>query len=223
MAAYLSVIAALLTMATVFADAGTPVVVARHAPDLAPSGMLSTSAWDTASTVELRGFGQAVAQKTEVRALWNEDWIFFAFDCADNSIVSPGEKDGLDHFRLGDTAEVFIAARGVPRYAEVHATPAGRKTLYFCRDYREPTDAPRGADKIDVAASKTQRGWRAFMAVPRRVPGGANEARDYDVFFARYDYASAGDKPTLSSLPAQHGDKPDFHRRSDYAILRLNP
>jgi len=223
MAVFPCLIAALLTMATVFADAGTPVVSARFAPDLAPSGLISSSAWDRTPAVELHGFGQTAAQKTRVRALWNEDWIFFGFDCADASVVSPGERDGLDHFRLGDTAEVFVAPRGLSSYAEIHATPAGRKTLYFCRDYREPTDPPRGAGKIHVTASRTDRGWRAFVAVPRTVPGGTEDAREYDVFFARYDYVSAGDKPAVSSFPAQHGDKPDFHRRGDYAILRLVP
>lgn len=216
-------IAALLTMATVFANAGNPVVNALPAPDLDPASMRSSKAWDRAPSVGLRGFGQNESQTTEVRALWNEDWLFFAFDCADGSVVSPGENDGMDHFRLGDTAEVFVARRGEESYAEVHATPAGRKTLYFCRDYRQPADPPRAAEKTSVAASKTEHGWRAFIAVPRDVLGGTEEASEYDIFLARYDYESGSDKPILSSFPAQRGDKPDFHRRSDYAILRLKP
>jgi hypothetical protein len=218
-----SVIAALLTMATVFANAGNPVIDARPAPDLHPAGMQSSEAWDRAPSMELRGFGNSESQKTEVRALWNEDWLFFAFECADSSVVSPGEKDGIDHFRLGDTAEVFLARRGEAIYAEVHATPAGWKTLYFCRDYRQSTDPPRAAEKTSVAASKTERGWRAFIAVPSVLLGGAEETSEYEVFLARYDYESAGSKPVLSSFPAQRGDKPDFHRRGDYAILRLKP
>ncbi|MFM8684172.1 MAG: hypothetical protein ACKOEG_10415 [Chthoniobacterales bacterium] len=217
------VFAALLTMATVLANAGNPVVRAAPAPDLTPASMQASDLWDRAPAVELRGFDGKDAQKTEVRVLWNDDWLFFSFACADGAIVSPGEKDGLDHFRLGDTAEVFVARRGDPAYAEVHATPAGRKTSYFCRDYRQPAEPPREAGKIVVAAAKTTPGWRAFIAVPRDVLAQSRGENEYDIFFARYDYESAGDKPALSAFPVQRGDKPDFHRRGDYAILRLTP
>ncbi|MFM8230514.1 MAG: hypothetical protein ACKOAL_04760 [Chthoniobacterales bacterium] len=216
-------IAALLTMATVLANAGNPVVRAAPAPDLTPASMQASDLWDRAPAVELRGFDGKDAQKTEVRALWNNDWLFFSFACADRAIVSPGEKDGLDHFRLGDTAEVFVARRGESAYAEVHATPAGRKTSYFCRDYRQPAEPPREAGKIVVAASKTPPGWRSFIALPRGIFGKSEKEKGYDVFFARYDYDSADAKPSLSSFPAQRGEKADFHRRSDYAILQLKP
>ena len=217
------VIAALLTMATVLANTGNPVVRAAPAPAMTPASMQASDLWDRAPAVELRGFDGKDAQKTEVRALWNDDWLFFSFACADLAIVSPGEKDGLDHFRLGDTAEVFVARRGAAAYAEVHATPAGRKTSYFCRDYRQPADPPREAGKIVVAAEKKTPGWRAFIAVARDVLAQSMGENEYDIFFARYDYESADDKPALSSFPVQRGDKPDFHRRSDYAILRLTP
>ena len=210
-------------MATVFANTGNPVVHASPAPGLTPALMQASELWDRAPAVALHGFGGTAAQKTEVRVLWNDGWLFFAFACTDRAIVSPGEKDGLDHFRLGDTAEVFVARRGDPAYAEVHATPAGRKTAYFCRDYRQPADPPRETEKIFVAASKTVHGWSAFVAVPRDVFAKSRDENEYDIFFARYDYTSPEEKPALSSFPAQRGDKPDFHRRGDYAILRLTP
>jgi len=210
-------------MAIVFADTGNPVVHASHAPGLTPALMQTSDFWDRAPAVELRGFGGRAAQKTEARALWNDDWLFFSLACADGAIVSPGDKDGLDHFRLGDTAEVFVAQRGDPAYAEIHATPAGRKTAYFCRGYRQPSDPPREAEKIVVAASKTPPGWRSFIALPRGIFGKSENEKGYDVFFARYDYDSADSKPSLSSFPAQRGEKADFHRRSDYAILQLKP
>lgn len=208
-------------MATVFVNTGNPVVHALRAPSLTPASMQASDLWDRASAVALRGFDGTAAQNAEVRVLWNDDWLFFAFACADRAIVSPGEKDGLDHFRLGDTAEIFFAGRGDAAYAEVHVTPAGRKTVYFCREYRQSADPPREAGNIVVGASKTAPGWRAFVAVPRDVLAKSKGENEYDVFFARYDYESADKKPALSSFPAQHGDKPDFHRREDYAILRL--
>ena len=163
------------------------------------------------------------AQEARVSALWNDEWLFFMFACSDGAIVSPGSEDGLDHFRLGDTAEVFIARRGDKSYAEIHATPAGRKTIYFCSDYRQATEPPGMAGAIRVAASPSARGWRAFFAVPRKLFGAARKDDGYDIFFGRYDYASEGGKPELSSYPVLHGSKPDFHRRENYATLLLTP
>lgn len=208
-------------MAFAFANAGKPAIDAAFAPECGPSIMQECRDWNRARSVDLCGFGGTSSQSTEVRALWNEDWLFFAFACSDRDIVCPGTMDGIDHFLLGDTVEVFVARRGVKAYAEIHATPAGWKTVYFFGDYRKPSDPPQDARNIYVAAEKTHGGWRAFVAVPRDLFGRKETEDEYDFFLGRYDYAVQGDKPTLSSFPAQRGDKPDFHRRADYAILRL--
>jgi len=210
-------------MALALSSAGNPTLDAAPAPGLGPAGMAGSKAWAKARPAALAGFAGSPAQDAEARALWNKDWLFFAFSCSDRSVVSPGERDGLDQFRLGDTAEVFIAPRGLKSYAEIHATPAGRKTLYFCSDYRRPAPAPDGAARVRVEAVRDDdRGWRVFVAVPRELIAGGDEAA-YDVFLARYDYKAVDAPPVLSSFPAQRGDKPDFHRRADYAVLRLNP
>jgi hypothetical protein len=213
--------ALLATMAFSFANADKPAADAVLVHELSPSGMENCREWDTASPVALAGFGGAPVQDTEVRVLWNKNWFFFTFDCSDHSVISPGSRDGLDHFRLGDTVEVFIARSGAKDYAEIHATPAGRKTAYFFCDYREAAGQPSAAGKIRVAATATPQGWRAFLAVPRDLFGCGADADEYEIFFGRYDYEAEGGKPVLSSYPAQRGDKPDFHRREDYAIMRL--
>ena len=210
-------------MALALSSAGNPVVDAVPAPGLEPAGMVAAKEWQHARPVELTGFNSESGQHAGVRVLWNDAWLFFAFSCSDRSIISPGDRDGLDHFRLGDTAEVFIGPHGAKNYAEIHATPAGRKTLYFCGDYRRPATAPEAAGSVRVDAMRDDCGWKAFFAVPRDLFARDGDASGFDVFFARYDYAAAGSSPELSSFPAQRGDKPDFHRRADYAILRLKP
>jgi len=208
-------------MAISLAHAGSPQVEASFAPDLGPAVMTTSGDWSRARAYDLRGCDGSRAQRASVRVLWNNEWIFFAFACVDAAIVSPGTSDGVDHFRLGDTAEVFLAPHAAKAYAEVHATPAGQKSIYYCRDYRQAAEPPAASALIDVRAAADAQGWRAFIAVPRSLFD-RDSADGYDVFFARYDYASAGSKPVLSSFPAQTG-KPDFHRRSDYARLRLLP
>lgn len=208
-------------MAVSLAHAGPSQVEATFARGLRPATAMSSGDWSRARSYELRGCDGSRVQRTSVRVLWNEEWIFFAFDCVDDAIVSAGPSDGADHFRLGDTAEVFLAAHGARQYVEVHATPAGRKTIYYCRDYRQPAEPPAAAARVEVRAASEGKGWQALVAVPRSLSD-RDDTDGYDVFFARYDYASAGSKPALSSFPAQTG-KPDFHRRSDYARLRLVP
>ncbi|MFM8656047.1 MAG: hypothetical protein ACKOD5_02790, partial [Chthoniobacterales bacterium] len=84
-------------------------------------------------------------------------------------------------------------------------------------------EPPRDAGKIVDSAAKTTPGWLGFIAVPRDILARSKGENKYDIFFARYDYESAGATPALSSFPVQRGDKPDFHRRGDSAILRLTP
>ncbi|MFM8809147.1 MAG: hypothetical protein ACKOJB_09665, partial [Chthoniobacterales bacterium] len=138
-----------------------------------------------------------------------------------------GRERGLVAGRLvvvaGEKDVVFIFAPRSCKDVTRHGDERAPTRRCFCRDYRQPAEPPREAGKIVVASSQTTPGWRAFIAVPRDVLAQSRGENEYDIFFARYDYESAGDKPALSSFPVQRGDKPDFHRRGDYAILRLTP
>lgn len=217
------VTAIFLAMAFASSPAGNPAIHSLFSPHTTANSMVACDDWKRAPAVALGGWDGKPAQRTEVRVLWNDDWLFFAFACADRAIVSPGDRDGLDHFRLGDTVEVFAARRGAKDYLEVHATPAGRKTAYFFGDYRQPVPSPDGACRIRVAAEEVSHGWQALIAVPRDLFGSAGTGDEYEIFLGRYDYDAEQGAPALSSYPVQHGGKPDFHRREDYAILRLKP
>jgi len=175
--------------------------------------------WIRCPEVALSGVDGAEVDPASVRARWNDEWLFFEFTCRDKSIVSPGRKDGEDHFKLGDVVEVFVGRHGSPAYLEVHATPAGRKTVYAFGDYREPTKDPTGSE---VRCAQDGGGWRAVISIPWSALGGSPETDEWEFLAGRYDYDTSGDRPVLSSFPAQTG-KPDFHRRSRYARLELKP
>lgn len=212
-----------LLMAFVTPLSGAPALEATRDPDFTAANALREPPARESSPVLLRGVHGSEAQKTSVRIHWNDGALFFLFDCADRRVVSPGRDDGMDHFRLGDTVEVFIGCHGESAYAEFHATPAGKKSLYFFDGYRSRIAAPADADAVRVDAASTDAGWRAVIAVPWSVLGGRNGNDAWDVFFGRYDYEAEGAAPVLSSFPAQRGAKPDFHRRADYGILRILP
>jgi len=194
----------------------TLVLAALFASALDPARAWSDQAgWDAAPGAELAGVDGGSAAPSSVRARWNDAWLFFEFVCRDESLVSPGAKDGEDHFRLGDVVEVFVAREGSQNYLELHATPAGRMTAYAFRGYRRAAAAPSGCE---VRAGKIAGGWRAVLSIPREVLGADNGA--WEVLAGRYDYNEAGGQPALSSFPAQSG-KADFHDRARFARLEL--
>jgi hypothetical protein len=175
--------------------------------------------WTSAPPAVLRGVDGARTPAAEVRARWNDSSVFFEFLCRDLSVVSPGNRDGMDHFKLGDVVEIFLGRRGQPEYVEVHATPAGRKTVYAFRGYREASASPAGCA---VRAGKVGGGWRAVLAIPWRVTGGKPDEGAWELLAGRYDYHKSGGPPVLSSFPGQSG-KPDFHKRACFSKLVLLP
>ena len=211
-------ITAMLCLAAASVHAAPPALTASPAPGLDLEQAWSDRAgWGGAEPVLLRGADGSDAPTAELRARWNDSAVFFEFLCRDASLVSPGKRDGMDHFKLGDVVEIFLGRRDQPGYFEIHATPAGRKTVYAFRGYREKS-APRPGS--DVRAGKTAGGWRAVLSIPWQVAGGRPDEGGWEFLAGRYDYDRAGGLAVLSSFPAQHG-KPDFHKREGFARLLL--
>ena len=173
--------------------------------------------WDAAAPATLAGVGGFDTAAATVRARWNEEWLFFEFLCRDEILVSPGNADGEDHFKLGDVVEVFVGREGRPSYVEAHATPAGRMAVYGFRGYRQPAPGPVG---IEVRSGKIAGGWRALLSVPWASLGGKPDTGPWEFLAGRYDYDQPGGRPVLSSFPLQTG-KPDFHDRARFARLEL--
>lgn len=196
------------------------ILAAMFASSLDPgSAWTDRKGWEECPAVSLSGVDGAKVEGAMVRARWNDQWLFFEFICRDNALVSPGSRDGEDHFRLGDVVEVFVGRQGRPAYLEVHATPAGRKSVYAFRDYRKAEEAPSGPQ---VRCVETADGWRAVVAIPWSALGGTPDGGVWEFLAGRYDYDTPGGRPVLSSFPAQTG-KPDFHERTRYARLEMRP
>ncbi len=209
----------MLLLAAWPAGAAQPVLTAVSAPGLDPDGAWSDRrGWAVAPPAVLRGVDGIVAGPAELRARWNGSALFVEFLCRDESVVSPGTRDNLDHFKLGDVVEVFLGRRGQPGYVEVHATPAGRKSVYAFRAYRRAAPPVAGSE---VRAGPVDGGWRAVLSVPWPSAGNPGE-QAWEILAGRYDYAEPGGTPVLSSFPGQTG-RPDFHARGRYARLELQP
>lgn len=195
----------------------TLVLAALFASALDPARAWSDRAgWKAAPEAELAGVDGKETAPARMRARWNNDWLFFEFVCRDEVVVAPGSKDGEEHFKLGDVVEIFVGTAGRPGYLEVHATPEGHKSVYAFRGYRQSAQAPGGCL---VRAGKIPGGWRAVISIPRDILGSRGP---WDFLAGRYDYDEEGARPLLSSFPAQTG-KADFHDRSRFALLELQP
>lgn len=198
-----------------------PQLTARYTPNFNPKQALHDKGlWSDIPAVTLRGADNKPTSPATMRVLWNEKAAFFIFNAVDNTIVSPGKRDGLEQYRIGDTAEVFMGRRGERGYIEVHATPTGKKTLYFYRDYLVAMNPLPGADRIRVISIQTTDGWRAIFTIPWEVFGSREAKKGWDVFFGRYDYDELGARERLASFPVL-GKKPNFHQRKKYGILRF--
>ena len=196
----------------------TLVLAALFASALNPARAWSDRAgWEVAPEAELAGVDGKQIAPARVRARWNNEWLFFEFLCRDEALVSPGTKDGEEHFKLGDVVEMFLGTSGHPGYLEVHATPEGFKSVYAFRQYRQSANAPGGCQ---VRAGKIPGGWRVVISIPRDALG--NKEGPWEFLAGRYDYDEEGARPVLSSFPAQTG-KPNFHDRSRFAALELLP
>lgn len=173
--------------------------------------------WEGLPAARLQGAGGC--DPTLVRALWDDARLFIEFVASARGLQSPGRRDGLDHFKIGDVCELFLAPLAREGYLEVHVTPAGYKTTYFFSGPRELSVPPAGADEVYANAAPVPGGWRAVVGVPWDLAGGRPRDQAWEIFFGRYDYAGRA-TPDLSSFPPQKG-RPDFHRRDRYACLEL--
>lgn len=173
-----------------------------------------------APAVTLPGVNGVKANPTLSRALWSGAYLFVEFLATAPRILAPGRTDGIDHFKIGDVCEVFLAVGGQSGYLEVHVTPGGYKTVYFFSGPRVPAPLPGAAGDVQAFAQRVPGGWRAVIGIPWSIAGTVPHACGREVLFGRYDYGSSSGDPVLSSFPSQNG-QPDFHCRDRYASLQL--
>lgn len=199
----------------------TPKITGHYAPNFNPERALhDKAAWINVPPVTLRGSHKIETEPATMRVLWNDQAAFFVFNGTDKNIVSPGKRDGLEQYVIGDTAEIFMGRRGERGYIELHATPTGKKTFYFYSNYFVPTDPPKADKDIRVVSTQIKDGWRTIFTVPWEVFGGREAKNGWDVFFSRYDYDELGGKKFLSSYPVLD-EEPNFHKRKRYALLNF--
>ena len=190
------------------------------------------------STVYLQKyFRNGVIEPGKVRLLWNEKYLFVGFEFTDADIIAESAGDQLQHYTLGDTAELFLKPENRSWYWECYVTPKSHKTSFFF-----PSRGMRGLPSVfsktaalkDMKAAAYAKGslnnswdgdrkWTAEIAIPRNEVGMAGEKLAPDVpwliFFGRYNYGRNLETRDLSAYPEQ--DRMDYHTYEEYARLKM--
>lgn len=161
-------------------------------------------------------------------------YFFARFDFDDEDIVAEGEADGLLHYELGDTAELFLKPTNETYYWEFYATPGGRwATLFWPGGGRRALPSslnyiPKAKPELTVTLDGNlndwhtrDRSWQATLRVPllELEQHGAKLPGDWLVLASRYNYSRWLARPELTSFPAL--PVADFHRTSDYVPLEF--
>jgi hypothetical protein len=198
-------------------------------------GDVSDNVWGRAAALPVRhvldGDTSPGVPSGTARLLWDETYLYVAFEFEDRDIWSFSDEDD-DMLWLGDVAEVFLKpAEDNTLYFEFNVAPSGAlmDARFSNRGaggyYRGKTWASgarvatrvRGTDGDDADEDG---GWSVEMAIPfdrmGGVPGaGTSEVWRFGAF--RYDYGKQYDRPLqLMSIPQSRAG---FHAYEDYRPL----
>ena len=102
----------------------------------------------------------AQSQPTQIRVLWDENFLYARFECRDNEIYAPfeGGEAGRDapHFQ-GDVVEIFLDPVGDARhYIELQVSP---KNGVFDKLFLLSGEAKSGADGVLEEAIISRQSW----------------------------------------------------------------
>lgn len=226
---------------------GGPLVVHRSATPIAVDGHVDKAVWQGVEAVRLdipreqQQQGLTMEEGGTARLLWDEQYLYVAFDFVDSDVVANGTEDDQEHHNLGDVAEIFLKPAEQTWYWEFHVTPAGYVSTYWHvgrgRFGLQGVNSHVKPRFIEAAARvqgtlndwhDRDQGWTAEVAIPwdklDRFHERATPRENWTILVSRYNYTRyrvQATGPELSSWPVL--SKPAFHLVEQYAPLKLVP
>ena len=223
------------------------IVVHRASKPIKLDGQLNDPAWQEASAVSLdipREFqqqGQSLEEQGTAKLLWDDKFLYIAFDFVDSDVVALGKEGDEGQQLLGDVAEIFLKGPEQTWYWEFHVTPTefvtqnwnvgrgrwGLKDVDRRVNPRFVLVAARVQGTLNNWHDRDQR-WTAEVAIPfeklDRFGELANPRENWTILLARYNYTRYREQatgPELSSWPPL--SRPFFHLVEGYSSLKLVP
>jgi len=168
-----------LSVATNAQSSQLPVyVVTRATTSIKVDGRLDDAAWTKADPVgEFANNidGSQSPYKTEAKALYDDNFIYFSFRCQDDNIWSTYKRRDA-HLWDEEVVEVFLQADpNQPHYIEIEVNPLGTMLDIYLIDTRKPlhyeswnSEKLRWAVKVDgtVDGKPGDREWACEIALP---------------------------------------------------------
>ncbi|HEY6952864.1 MAG TPA: carbohydrate binding family 9 domain-containing protein [Bacteroidota bacterium] len=152
-------------------DTAKPVIRAvRINQDIHLTGKLDDPRWNLAQPIELRyevtpGENVPAPQRTFVRMLYNQDYVYFGFDCKDTNVAAlRAHITDRDKMFDDDFVDIILDTYGdYQRAYEIVTNPYGiQGDLLMTSNNEDPS-----FDMVwDAAASINSDGWTAEIAVP---------------------------------------------------------
>ncbi len=151
--------------------------VARTGTPIKVDGRLDDNAWAGAVAVKLtnNSDGSPAASATEARILYDDEYLYFSFRCADENIWSTLKRRDQRLWEE-ETVEVFLQADPAqPSYIELEVNPLGTMLDIYLLDVRRPLryeswNSERLKWAVTVAGTVDGRGgdreWACEVALP---------------------------------------------------------
>ncbi len=120
-------------------------VCSRASSPIHVDGKLDEEAWRQAIPLafdiprDQQQQGLTLEEKGTGRVLWDDQYLYVAFDFVDSDVVANGTEDDQEHHNLGDVAEIFLKPTDQTWYWEFHVTRL---------DTSRPTGMSDGADLV---------------------------------------------------------------------------
>lgn len=121
-----------------------------------------------AEIVRRHGMDHKVFEETQIRLLWNKEFLFVRFDATDSDIVAQSTEDQGYLFVQGDAVEIFLKPENEPYYWELYGDVSNRKTAVFIPS-RGRLGLPENRKKPDLE-----------LSVDTRLDGTLNDMSDRD-------------------------------------------
>jgi hypothetical protein len=212
-------------------------IVARHIKTgtIKLDGKLDEAAWKEAPStgIFLRTMDGALAeQKTEAKVLWDDKYLWVAFQVDDKDVWSTLDKRD-DKLWTQEAVEVFIDADGDGKtYVELQTNPKGAIFDSYLPSYRQNQNDWDSGMKVAVKVdgtldnrSDTDKGWTVEMQIPLEAAKGREKemknvppkvGTEWRVNFFRLDMPAG--KPQWGSAwsPPLVGD---FHALDKFGVL----
>lgn len=195
---------------------------ARVAPTV--DGRIEDEAWKRSAVIaglfpatDAGGDARLANLPTTVRVLWDPQFLYVAFECADDEVYGTGEARARDQLYMEDVCEVFLEGVGDGRQIfEVQSSPRGRNytVLYlytrdseysagnrlaqeYCRTDRWKFPGWEAPGLKTAGRSRVGKGWTVEMAIPagpvvKRLGSETFFPTELRANFVRYDWPPSG-------------------------------